>query len=138
MAKLGRPNRIRQLGIGNTIMSYHRAGLTHGQIRDKIKRDRGITIHRAMIGRWINSHDDNKPQEEHIQDDYFEKFRTFYMKFNEHMCTNCREWIAIACMTDEDIDEFRYEVEEAKRNHTVNNILRNKVDKIEKLHNIRI
>ena len=133
----GRPNKVKQLRLGDTVLNHRRAGLSYAQISDRIRRDTGHTLSRQIIGRWVTEHGDNPP-DSHIVDDYYEKFRTFYNSFNEYICTECRKVVTIACMLPDDIDNFRYEVVEAKRKHEFDNTMRTKVEMVKKMHRVDI
>ena len=132
----GRHSKVKMLRLGDTILNHRRAGLSYGQISDRIRRDTGHTVSRQIIGRWVTEHGDMPPDKP--IDNYFEKFREFYMSFNEYICPECRKVVSIACMLPDDIEKFRYEVKEAKRQHEFNNTMKKKVEMVEKMHKVDI
>ena len=134
---VGRISKVRQLHLGDTILNHRKAGLSYAQISQRIKRDTGHTVSRQIIGRWVTEHGDTLPPDRSV-DDYFEKFKVFYNSFNEYICPECRKVVSIACMLPDDIDKFRYEVEEAKRRHEFNNTMKTKVEMVEKMHKVDI
>ena len=134
---VGRPNKIMLLNLGDIVLDYRRAGLSYRQISDKIRKDTGHSISRQMIGRWIIEHGNAPPRNYRLETDKQESIR-FITTISKHMCPKCRKWIAIACMSDMDIDEFIDEVRLAKKQHCYNSILKNKVELIKTFHKIDI
>jgi len=133
---VGRINKVKDLRLGDTILNLRKAGLSYRQISEKIKRDTGHTVSRQIVGRWVAQHSNIQPNVS--KDDYFEKFREFYYKFNRHMCPRCREWVLVACMSDNDIKEFKYKVDKARDNRTYDSQMKRTVRMIKELHGIDI